>query len=176
MAAIEDISGRKRMELDLQERTDLLSAVAHALNVYLENGNWNLASRELLSFVIGKTNSEYGFLGVMFDDGTLRVLGLDGSVWNEPLNRSLHEDTVRRYHEEGSPRFSGLQQLFAQGLFSGQLVVCNQCAEAHSASVPVAYPPLNSFLGVPISRAAAVAGFIAIANRTSGYSGTGWNR
>ena len=174
MAAIEDISGRKRMELDLQEKTDILSAVAHALNVYLENGNWNLACRELLSFVIGKTSSEYGFLGVILDDGTLRVLGLDGSVRDEPLNRTRYEDTLRRLREEGSLKSSSLQELFAQVLFSGQLVVCNQCTETHSAGAPVAYPPLHSFLGVPILRASDVAGFIAIANRTSGYSGNEW--
>lgn len=176
MAAVEDISGRKRLELDLQQKTEMLSTIARALNIYLEKGNWSLACRELLFFIIARTGSEYGFLGVLLDDGTLRVLGHDGSVWDEPFHRSLYGETLRHHSGNDSSEFRGLQHLFAQVLLSGQLVTFNISSHApRSEGLPPGYAPLHCFLGVPIFRGNEVAGFIAVANRRGGYSGHEWD-
>lgn len=172
MAAIEDISDRKRMELDLQEKTDILSTVAHALNMYLEDGDWNTACRELLSFVITRTGSEYGFLGLILDEGTLRVLNFDGSIRDEPFAHTPAEPDTP---SATVPAFPGLRHLFLHVLRSGKLQVSDHSAAPVLEGLPDHYTPLHSFLGVPIFRGAEVAGLLAVANRASGYTGAEWH-
>lgn len=170
---IEDISERKHLELDLTEKTGMLSAVTQALNIYLESG-WNQASRELLAFAVRRTNSELGFLGVVLDDGAIRVLAQDGTSWEETIHRQLYEDALRGYREHSAMDFRGLRHLFTQVILSGQIVTSNHAGEPCSDGLPPGLPPLHSFLGVPILRGHEVAGVIGVANRAGGYTGQEW--
>ena len=177
MAVLEDISQRRRMEVELGEKTSILQTVTHALNSYLESGNWNLASRELLAFAIQQTESEYGFVGVVLDDNRLRILAHDGIVWNETVNRDFYDQAMRSYRENGYLEFLNLHNLFGEVIRSGKTVVANAPAhDSRSGGLPAGHPPLNAFLGVPIFRGNEVAGLIGVANRKGGYTGSEWRR
>lgn len=185
MSAIEDISERKRMELELQEKGSALLAVTQALNVYLDSGNWQLASRELLSFAIQHTGSEYGFLGVVLDHSRLRFLAHDGATWDATIDCShvrcpiqpTPENATTIENKESS--FQKLHNLFAQVILSGHTVIANDISsqasprsEANSRTFPTRHAPLESFLGMPVFKGSEVAGFISVANRAGGYSRT----
>jgi hypothetical protein len=58
MATIEDISERKRIERELHEKTVTPAAVTHALNCFLESGDWGAASKELLAHSLKSTRPD----------------------------------------------------------------------------------------------------------------------
>src|SRR5208282_4626596 len=101
MVTQEDIRERKRIERELEEKSATLAAVTHALNVFLESGDWSRASQHLLSFALQQTQSEYGFLGVVLEGPVLRVLAHDGIRWDERLARELYESKMKQYANEG---------------------------------------------------------------------------
>ncbi|HVS88738.1 MAG TPA: PAS domain S-box protein [Candidatus Acidoferrum sp.] len=172
IAVIEDISERKRIELELREKSEVLSTVTQALNVYLETGEWNSASRQLLSFVMRQTQSEFGFLGVVLDGPVLRILAHEGFVWDAKINREYYEEAMRRYESEGYLEFLDLHNLFGYVITKGQTVISNRPGEdSRSGGLPAGHPALNSFLGVPIFKGAQVTGLIGVANRPGGYTG-----
>lgn len=173
MSVIEDISERKRMELELLETTGMLSAVTQVLNIYLEEG-WDRASGELLAFAMRETQSQYAFLGVVMDDGSLRMLANDGTSWDETIPH-IHDDTLNQSPGKVDARdASGLGGLFAQVIFSGLVVTANH-PDPSCDGLPTGFLPLRSFLGVPVLRGHEVAGVIGVANRAAGYTGQEWS-
>ena len=173
MSVIEDISERKRLELDLLEKTGMLSAVTQVLNIYLEEG-WDRASSELLSFAMRETHSGCAFLGVVMEDGSLRMQANDGTSWDEAIRHELQGE--RR--EPGpvpihAADASGLGRLFGEVILSGQVVAANHPEPGHDG-LPTGFPALRTFLGVPVFRGHEVAGVIAVANRDTGYTGQEW--
>jgi len=100
MSVIEDIRERKRIEQELQEKSDVLATVTQALNTFLDKGDWSAASQQLLTFAIRQTESEYGLLGVVLEGPVLRVLAHQGLVWDSKVNRELYEKIVRQYESE----------------------------------------------------------------------------
>jgi PAS domain S-box-containing protein len=98
---IEDISERKKTELELYEKSAVLTAVTQALTDFLDSGNWSAASQHLLTFAIRQTQSQYGFLGVILEGPVLRVLAHDGVTWDVKLNRALYDEKMRQHAADG---------------------------------------------------------------------------
>jgi two-component system, cell cycle sensor histidine kinase and response regulator CckA len=172
MAAIEDISERKRVERELHEKTVTLAAVTHALNSFLESGDWSGASKHLLKFAIEQTQSEYGFLGAVLEGPVLRVLAHSGIEWDAKENHELWERKLRQHAEEGYFEVSHLDNLLSEVIVKGKTVISNVTGKDHrSGGVPGGHPVLQSFLGVPIFKGAELVGFIGVANRAGGYTG-----
>jgi len=168
---IEDLSERKLIADQLQEKTEILSTVTQALNSYLEANDWGSASRHLLTFAIQKTQSIYGFLGVVLEEGILRVLAYDGIVWDMNLNRSLYEEKIGQFAAQGYFEVAHEHDLISEVIDKGAPVVANSpYTDPRSGGLPVGHPPLTSFLGVPIYKGREVVGLIAAANRSGGYS------
>lgn len=175
MTTIEDISARKQMEKELREKTDTLLEVTHALNTFLETGDWILASRELLSFAVKQTESEFGFLGVVLDGSRLRILAHEGFHWDRSTNYEFFEQALERYQREGYLEFFNLKNLFGEVIRTGQTVISNQPeADPRSGGLPPGHPRLHAFLGVPIYKGNEIVGLIGVANRAGGYSGEEW--
>ena len=61
MATIEDISERKRIERELNEKTVTLAAITEALNSFLELGDCAAASKKLLVHALKQTQSRAAF-------------------------------------------------------------------------------------------------------------------
>jgi len=172
VGVIEDISERKRIERELHEKTDLLSTVTQALNAYLDVGDWASASRQLLAFAIQKTQSEYGFLGVVLEGGVLRVLAHDGIVWDTRLNRELFEEKSRQFDERGYFEIEHSRNLLGEIIEKGETIITNSpSADPRAHGVPEGHPVMNALLGVPIFKGKETVGLIAVANRRGGYTG-----
>jgi PAS domain S-box-containing protein len=168
----EDIRERKRIERELQEKSSTLAAVTHALNVFLESGDWSTASQHLLSFALRETQSEYGFLGVVLEGPVLRVLAHDGIQWDERLSREPYESMKKQYVNEGYFEVQHGENLLGEVISKGKTIVCNELSgDPRSKGVPAGHPPVHAFLGVPIFKGGDIVGLIAVANRPGGYAG-----
>lgn len=175
MAAIEDISERKRMELELREKSAILLAVTQSLNIYLDTGEWNRASRELLTFAIQQTASEHGFLAIVLDDSRLRILAHDGATWDTQIHSALSGRPKQGTLENGEGNSQNLHDLFNEVILSGRTVIANApLCDRRAGTLPPGQVPLEAFLGAPIYKGNEVVGLIGLANRIGGYSGSEW--
>lgn len=142
-AAIEDMRGRTRINNELQEKSAILGTVNHALNTFLDSGDWSAASRHLLSFALRQTQSEYGFLGVVLDGPVLRVLVHSGIVWDEIENRELYESKMKHYEECGYFELEHQQTMLGEVMLKAKTVVSNNPAgDARSKGLPKGHPLL----------------------------------
>jgi two-component system cell cycle sensor histidine kinase/response regulator CckA len=169
--SVEDISARKRAAQELQEKTATLAAVTQALTSFLDNGDWSRASQHLLQFALRQTQSEYGFLGVLVDGPVLRVLAHDGVVWDQTLGRALYEEKMRQQAETGYFDVTHIHNLLGHVITQREPVIANsRASDPRSGALPPGHPPVDAFLGVPISKGHEAVGLIAVANRPGGYS------
>ena len=172
MATVEDISERKQIERELSEKSSTLAAVTQALNTFLETGDCGAASRHLLARALKETQSEFGFLGVVLEGPTLRVLAHDGIVWAREEAAGVYDTKMKQYATQGYFEVSHQQNLLGEVMNKGQTVVSNKPASDPRAGVlPPGHPRMDSFLGVPIFKGSAIVGVLAVANRPGGYSG-----
>jgi two-component system cell cycle sensor histidine kinase/response regulator CckA len=172
MATIEDISERKRIERELKVKSATLAAVTQALNTFLESGDWAAASKQLLAHALSQTGSESGFLGAVLDGPVLRILAIDGLVWNLPANRQLYEAKLSQQAAQGYFEVTHHHNLLGEVIEKQKTVVSNQpSADSRSGGIPPGHPSVHSFLRVPILKGSSVVGLIAVANRPGGYTG-----
>lgn len=171
LAVFEDISERKRIEQELQEKTAVLTTVTHALNTFLDTGDWSAASKHLLALAIRQTQSVYGFLGVVMDGQVLRILAHDGVIWDAKLNRELYEGKMRDHAANGYFEIMHVHNLLGEVIRKGETVVANSPQHDHrSGGLSEGHPRMDSFLGVPIFKGKETVGLIGVANRTGGYT------
>ncbi|HXN52938.1 MAG TPA: ATP-binding protein [Candidatus Acidoferrum sp.] len=169
VSVIEDISERKKAELELYEKSAVLTAVTQALTDFLDSGNWSAASQHLLTFAIRQTQSQYGFLGVILEGPVLRILAHDGIVWDVKLDRPLHEEKMQ--HAQGYFEVAHVHNLLGEVINKGGPVIANSPGtDERSGGLPAGYPPMNAFLGVPIFKGQQAVGLIGVANRAGGYT------
>jgi two-component system, cell cycle sensor histidine kinase and response regulator CckA len=172
LAVFEDISERKRIEQELQEKTLVLTTVTQGLNTFLDTGDWSAASKHLLSFAIRQTQSLYGFLGVVLDGQVLRILAHDGVTWDAKFNRELYETKMRDHAANGYFEIMHVHNLLGEVILKGQTVVANSPQnDQRSGGLPQGHPQMDSFLGVPIFKGKETVGLIGVANRPGGYTG-----
>ncbi len=172
MGVVEDITGRKRIELELREKTAVLTTVTQALNTFLDLGDWSAASQHLLTFVVQQTQSEYGFLGVVLEGPVVRVLAHQGFSWESQVNCEIYEGKTGQHAAHGYFEVSHHHNLLGEVILKGQTVVSNSCeTDPRSGGIPTGHTPMHSFLGVPIFKGHEIVGLISVANRVGGYTG-----
>ncbi len=171
LVSAHDITERKHAEKSLATQSEILTAVTQSLAAYVERGDWREAMGRLLRCALGQTQSEYGFIGVVVDGTSLRVLAHEGLVWDKVINRDFYEQALRRYDELGYLEFANFNNLFGRAITTGQTIIANQPDhDPRSSGRPSGHPPMRSFLGVPIFVGQHVQGVVALANRPGGYS------
>src|ERR1700756_4124314 len=169
---IEDISERKKTELELHEKSAVLTAVTQALTDFLDSGNWSAASQHLLRFAIEQTQSQYGFLGVILEGPVLRVLAHDGVTWDVKLNRALYDEKMQQHATTGYFEIAHVHNLLGEVITKGEPVISNfPEKDPRSGGLPAGHPSMRAFLGVPIFKGQQAVGLIGVANRPGGYTG-----
>lgn len=182
---VTDITERKQAEQALREseqrlrvsaeqlasQTRTLTAITESLAAYVDNADWKGAFSRLLQGALAQTQSEYGFIGVVVEGQKLRVLALEGIVWDRVVNRDFYERAMANYTQDGYLVFESFDNLFGRAITTGQVVVANQPDHhPHAAGRPHGHPPMRNFLGVPIHAGQEVCGVVALANRNGGYT------
>ncbi len=167
-----DITQLVEAEKGLQIKTVQLAAVVNSMTTFLETGDFKKASALLISDALKQTDSEYGFIGVVAEGGTLRILAHEGIVWDAVAGREFYNEAVRTYQEVGYLEFTNFENLFGEVITGGETVVSNDPGgDPRSGGLPPGHPPLQSFLGVPILSGTEVVGLVGVANRPEGYTG-----
>ena len=144
---------RNRAEVSLRAKTDQLTAVSNAITAFLDSGDWQEASATILHSAIEQTDSQYGFVGVISEGNTLRILAHYGIEWDDVIGRELYEQALRDYEHLGYLEFTNFDNLFGKVITSGKVVVSNDPRhDSRSSGLPSGHPPMQHFLGVPILR------------------------
>ncbi|MDI1237976.1 MAG: PAS domain S-box protein [Polaromonas sp.] len=182
---ITDITERKQSEQALAEseqrfrnnaeqlarQSETLTTINESLAAYVDRADWKAAFSRLLRGALTQTESEYGFIGVVVQGQKLRVLALEGIVWDKVINREFYERAMANYQEDGFLVFESFNNLFGRAITTGQVVIANQPEQhPHAAGRPHGHPPMHNFMGVPIYAGQEVCGVVALANRTGGYT------
>ena len=167
----EDITERRQAETALRDRTEQLQLITDTLTVYLQSGNWQQTSEQLLRIALQQTGSEYGFAGVVTEGPVLRTLAIAGIEWDRSVNRGLYEGVLTGFRTVGYAEFRNMNNLFGRAITGGEVVISNDPAnDPRAGGVPPGHPPLRSFMGIPLRLGERVVGMIGVANRAGGYS------
>ena len=166
-----DITEMKRAEETLRQKTDQLQTITDAMGSFLEMGSWRQANQCLVKGALAQSQSGYGFAGVVVEGPTLRILAHEGIVWSPDTNREFYENAVRTYEQVGYLEFKNFNNLFGRVITTGRPILSNDCPnDPLSGGIPAGHPPLDSFLGVPVTKGNQVIGMIGVANRPGGYT------
>ncbi|MHC5023251.1 MAG: PAS domain-containing sensor histidine kinase [Planctomycetota bacterium] len=166
-----DISDVKSTQQAMLLKTQQLTSMTDAMTSYLETGSFRDAAGQLLRIALELTRSEYGFVGLVAEDGALRVLAHEGVRWDEQRGRALYTEAIRSYDEQGHLEFAGLDNLFGRVITEARVIIANDPGtDPRSRGLPEGHPSLHAFLGVPVVREGVTLGMVAVANRPGGYA------
>jgi PAS domain S-box-containing protein len=165
---VQDITERESMQEEIKQQRKLLDMLHSSTTSFVETGDIRKTMSVMLNDLLELTGSEYGFVGeIMHDeDGLpfLRTHAITNIAWDA---KSLEEFEASK---ETGYEFRNLETLYGHVINSGESVLSNNPAEdPRAGGFPQGYPPMNSFLGVPVFYGAEIVGMYGIANREQGY-------
>ncbi|CCQ90882.1 putative Histidine kinase [Nitrospina gracilis 3/211] len=124
--------------------------------------------RNLTRRVLGLTESEYGFIADVREspagDPYVSILAYCSISQDPEVNRFFQE-----YGRSGL-EFFNLKTLFGQVYTSGNPVIANDPEnDSRRGGLPKGHPPLNAFIGLPVTHGGEVLGMLCLANGKDGY-------
>lgn len=129
--------------------------------------NPSASFEKLLDSLLSLTGSEYGFIGeVLYREGVpyLKTYAITNIAWNEE---------TREFYEKNAPQgleFFNLNTLFGAVMTTGEMIISNDPAhDPRAGGLAPGHPPLESFLGIPLTMEGELIGMVGIANRPGGY-------
>ncbi len=159
-----DITRRKSAEAVRERQHLVLSGIATILQAALTASGEEQLGDTCLRVVEQLTESAFGFVGRMDEDGVLRDVALSDSgphavaVWG-------------RRGDRRSLRASQTCGLLERVVATGEPLLTNSPADQPEAvALPPGHPPLTALLCVPLGNGDHVSGVVAVANREGGYS------
>jgi PAS domain S-box-containing protein len=163
-----DVTEQAASEQAIKDSNTMLTQVSQALSEYIRSETAQNPFEVMLTHLLQISSSEYGFIGEILhhENGEpfLKTHALTNIAWNE-TTRKLYDDSSKT-----GLTFTNLQSLFGHVMTSGKPVISNQPAtDPRRAGLPPGHPPLNAFMGLPISSGKELIGMIGIANRPGGY-------
>jgi PAS domain S-box-containing protein len=165
------IGQRERAREALRDKSSQLEAIAKAMTVFLDNGNWNEASAFLLRCALNQTGSEYGFVGVVVEGPALRILSHKGMIWSEGVDQKFYQTATRTNQELGYVELTDFESLFVNAFSNREALRPRKPDSNPDAGARPGLPPFSDFLGVPVFKGKQVVGMIGVANRPGGYTG-----
>ncbi|GAB4326913.1 MAG: hypothetical protein Kow0069_33630 [Promethearchaeota archaeon] len=120
-------------------------------------------AKEFLSVVEAATESQFGFVGFVNEQGNLDTIAMSDPGWDHC--------TIPRTTAVRMLRNIPLRGLFGHVVLSNSTLILDDPSE-HPASVgtPEGHPPIKTFLGVPLRRSGESVGLIALANKPCPYT------
>lgn len=157
-----------RREEELRRSHALLDAIAEIQSLFIRDARPRELFDAVLAILLRITGSGYGFVGEVLHDAEgapyLRPFTLTNIAWNEET-RALYEKD-----EQVGLEFRNLDMLFGVSLRTGEIVISNDPPnDPRSSGRPEGHPPLDSYLGLPVTAGNRMVGLIGLANRPGGY-------
>nr|WP_163503594.1 EAL domain-containing protein [Halomonas socia] len=164
---IRNINRLKHAEERLQYQHQLDSVIVKAQSRFITSGDGHQAFALLLDDILALTSSEFGFIGEIFHDTEqrpyLKVQSITDIAWDK-ASRAMLEDAP------DGLEFHNLDTLFGHALRTQKTVISNDPAnDPRKGGLPPGHPPLQSFLGVPISINDRMVAMLGLANRPEGF-------
>lgn len=164
-----DVTQNVETEQKVLRQGQLLDIMLSAQDGFLLDHNLAGACDKLFSRLLGVTESEFGFIGIVQGSGEQTCLylpSISNLSWDE-RTRAWYEQQSRT---RGGLIFSNLNNLFGH-VVTHNSTVCTNHPSSHPASrgFPPGHPQLHSFLGIPVTYGGKAIGMIALANRQQGY-------
>ncbi len=164
-----DISGRRKAETEIIEKSRHLQAISTSMSGFLSSGSWERAGSILVREALRMTGSEYGFLGIFEEGGTVRISSLTGTGW-DMTQGGLDETAVRSYLRQDHLQVPRTETPFRELLATGSAVLVNDLTHREMPTGRTSVlPAFRTCLAVPMTRGTEVIGTIAVANRPGGY-------
>lgn len=158
-----DITQRKQAEQELDRQRTLVEGINRLLTESLAAETDEQVARICLSVAETLTASQCGFLGELNAAGRLDTIAISDSGWS--ACRIPHTDALRQIRD------MELRSFWGRVLRTGQpLIVNDPASHPDRVGTPEGHVRIQSFLGVPLKRAAQTVGIIAVANKPGGYA------
>ncbi|NQU67819.1 MAG: PAS domain S-box protein [Candidatus Marinimicrobia bacterium] len=160
----EDITERKHAENTIQHQYEVMQGINIILEAALKSDTEEILGMICLDVAEKLTDSKFGFIGEIGEDGLLHDIALSDPGWE--LCKISDPTGPRR--PPGNFRIHGI---YGRVLTDGKSLFTND-PDSHTDSIglPLGHPPLTAFLGVPLIRDHKTIGMIALGNREGGYS------
>lgn len=154
-------------ERDKKER--YIRLISKIQQMYIEKSSLADIFEVILDFMINITNSEYGFIGGVYEDKSgkyLKTYAITNIAWNDETEKFYQQNV-----EQGL-EFRNLNSLFGYTLKTEQAVVTNDAKNDHRAGgLPKDHPKLDKYIGIPIKgNDNKMIGMFGLANGKYGYS------
>ena len=167
--ALTEIFVASHINLSTRDSASMLEAIRQAQAHFIVDTTARQSFGDLLDILLSITESEYGFIGEIFntDDGEpyLKTHSITNVAWNE-ATRSLYD----KYTAEQGMEFRNLKTLFGQVMVTGKPVIANDPTnDPRSGGLPPGHPPMSAFMGLPFFFNGKMVGMIGVANNPSGY-------
>ena len=156
------------IEHEQEERTRryklILEGISTIFKIALQVKTKEDMGYECLSVALEVTGSRIGFFSLMGDDGLLHDIAIKDMGWESCV---MYDKTGYRRPPENFI----VHGIYGHVVNSGKSFFTNDLPlYPDIINLPHFYPPLQSFLGVPLSLDGKIKGLLAVANRDGGYS------
>ena len=157
-------SERKRSEAIALRHLAIQNGVNKVLEAALASTTEEELGRVCLDVAEKITESKFGFIGEIGQDGYLHGIAISDTGW----------ELCAMYDKSGAKRPAGtfpIHGLYGRVLTESKSLFTNDPVHhPDSIGVPPGHPALTAFLGVPLTSQGQTIGMIAVANRPGGYS------
>ncbi|WP_030072023.1 EAL domain-containing protein [Halomonas alkaliantarctica] len=165
---IQDITPLKKNErrLDRQQRLERL--ITHLQTSFIAEHDLSQAFSDALAELVALTESDSGFIGeVLYDDKNtpfLKTHAITDISWDHASRRLFEKAS------QGGIVFSKQASLFGHVLQTGEMLIANAPdQDPRRGGLPKGHPPLNAFIGIPVTDNGTLIAMIGLANRPGGY-------
>lgn len=150
-----DITGRKQAEELVERNATLVAGINRIFNEALRADNIERLGEICLEVAEEITQSRISFIGELNSDtGLLAGVAISKTGWD--AHRMALDFEIRGIH--------GRIMRDGRGFYTNE-----PASHPDSIGLPPGHPPLEAFLGVPLTRAGRVIGMVAVGNRPGGY-------
>jgi PAS domain S-box-containing protein len=142
----------------------ILEGISKIFSIALQAKTEEDLGYECLSVALKVTGSRIGFVSLIGDDGLLHDVAIKDIVWESCVmyDKIGHRRPPENFIVHG---------IYGHVVNSGKSFFTNDLPlHPYIIGLPYFYPPLQSFLGVPLSLDGKIKGLLAVANREGGYN------
>ncbi len=164
LTAIRDVSAQRRADPTIRRQNAVLRGINRIFESAMASATAADLGRVCLEVAEETTDSQFGFIGEIGEDGLLHDVAISDPGWE--ACRMVDATGQRR-----PPGFFPIHGIYGRVLRDGKSLLTNDPdADPDRIGLPPGHPPLTAFLGVPLVSEHRTTGMIAVANRPGGYT------
>lgn len=145
-----------------------LSSLSKIQNLYISGNSQNKIFNEILSLILTVTDSEYGFIGGIYNDENKQKY-----LKTYAISNISRDKVTQQFYDKNAPaglEFRNLDSLFGHTIKTSERVLTNAPhLDPRTKGLPPGHPKMNAYLGMPIISNKGAIGMFGIANRKQGY-------